>query len=153
MTSEYVSGSSLIASTTTFLKSPALSIPPKKTTPTAENKHELSSGTFLNSNHPLFPGNSTLTSVAAPPSCPPPKVGGGLAACEAGCGVNRPGADNAALSGFIDGAGVGSLDTGGNGIDDLVDWEEEVEMDTMNCSPFVIGIEDNKPLASNGLGG
>jgi hypothetical protein len=71
-----------------------------------------------------------------------------VGACEAGCGVNRPGADNAALSGFIDGAGVGSLDIGGNG---LVDWE--VETETINCSPFVIGIEDNKPVANKGLGG
>jgi hypothetical protein len=120
ITSEYVSGSFLIASTTTFLSSPALSIPPKKTTPTAENKHELSSGTFLNSNHPLFPGNSTLT---LSPSFAEAlfEVVGGVAACEAGCGVNRPGADNAALRGFMDGAGVGSLDTGGNVVADLAD--------------------------------
>jgi len=59
MTSEYVSGSFLIASTTTPLKSPALSIPPRNTTPTAENKHELSSGTTLNSRNPFSPGNST----------------------------------------------------------------------------------------------
>jgi hypothetical protein len=59
ITSEYVSGSFLIASTTTPLKSPALSIPPRKTTPVAENKHELSSGTTLNSKNPLPPGNSS----------------------------------------------------------------------------------------------
>jgi len=114
MTSEYVSGSFLIASTTTFLRSPAVSIPPRKTTPTAENRHELSSGTFLNSSHPLLPGNSTLT-----PSRDFPPEGVGVGACDAGCGVNRPGADNAALRGLIDGAGVGSLDA--DGIDGLAD--------------------------------
>lgn len=117
ITSEYVSGSFLIASTTTFLRSRALSIPPRKTTPTAEKRHELSSGTFLNSSHPLFPGNSTLTPS---PDLPPPP-GGGVGACDAGCGVNRPGADNAALRGLIDGAGVGSLDA--DGIDGLADWD------------------------------
>jgi hypothetical protein len=59
ITSEYVSGSFLIASTTTPLNSPALSILPRNTTPIAENKHELSSGTTLNSKKPLPPGNST----------------------------------------------------------------------------------------------
>jgi len=59
ITSEYVSGSFLIASTTTPLNSPALSIPPRNTTPIAENKHELSSGTTLSSRKPLPPGNST----------------------------------------------------------------------------------------------
>jgi len=111
MTSEYVSGSFLIASTTTFLRSPAVSIPPRKTTPTAENRHELSSGTFLNSSQPLFAGNSTLT--PSPDFPPPPE--GGVGACDAGCGVNRPGADNAAFRGFIDGAGVESLDADGIG--------------------------------------
>jgi hypothetical protein len=62
MTSEYVSGFFRIASTTTPLNSPALSIPPRNTTPIAENKQLLSSGTTLNSRKPLSPGNSTLSS-------------------------------------------------------------------------------------------
>jgi hypothetical protein len=65
ITSEYVSGSFLIASTTTPLNSPALSIPPRKTTPIAENKQELSSGTTLNSRNPLPPGNSTESVLLA----------------------------------------------------------------------------------------
>jgi hypothetical protein len=65
ISSEYVSGSFLIASTTTPLNSPALSIPPRNTTPIAENKHELSSGTTLNSRNPLPPGNSTESVLLA----------------------------------------------------------------------------------------
>jgi len=71
MTSEYVSGSLRIASTTTFLNPPAPSIPPSKTTAIAENKQELSSGTLRNSNDPASPGNSIL----APSSFPPPFAG------------------------------------------------------------------------------
>ena len=61
MTSEYVSGSARILSTTTPLKLPAASRPPSNTTATAEKRHELSSGTILNSNVPASPGNDTET--------------------------------------------------------------------------------------------
>jgi len=88
---------------TTPLRSPALSIPPRNTTPIAENKQLLSSGTTLNSKKPLSPGNSTLV---APPS--PPALG--VVAWDTGCGVNRDGAESASLVALIDGAGVVILD-------------------------------------------
>jgi len=63
--------------------------------------------------------------------------GCGVLAWEIGCGVKRDGAERASLVAFIDGAGVVIRDGIGADTGAVL-----VEMETMNCSPFVIGIEE-----------
>lgn len=61
-------------------------------------------------------------------------VGVGVDICEIGCGVNRGGADSFSFVALIEGAGVV--------IRDGIGAVTEVEMETMNCSPFVMGIDE-----------
>lgn len=158
-TSEYVSGSFRIASTTIFLNPFAPSIPPSKTTPTAENKQALSSGTFLSSSVPASPGKRTAILPPSPPDFaflegPLPVVAYGEPAAEPiwDAGVNRFGAERLSFRCLTDGAGVfpppkaDGVDAAGDGLTAV----------TMSCSPFVIGIEERCWLAEDagrGFGG
>lgn len=112
MTSDQLSESLLISSMTVFRSLCAASMPPSNTTPIAEKRHELSSGTTRNVRCPAsLPGSATESPIGLVP-LPAAAVltaGDGAGGAAGAAGVARgEGADSCAFSVLTDGGGVGT---------------------------------------------
>lgn len=121
-----------------FLNFCAASIPPSKTTPIEEKRHELSSGTILNCRYPASPGNLTDSELSTALS-----ASNGDSASGGGADLSRggDGAESCASSSLTDCLRLRTGDLGGRAV-------------TMSCSPRVMGTEARRPVVSgNGLGG